>query len=159
MGITHFNKVSGVNGVYVRSATAGEIKVADADGIYKAVSGTTTVNISGSEGVVSHFWTLASTALGTAAYYTAPYACNVAGYVNFTVSSGTGRVVAVAHGSAGDNALATASGVTGSVGASVAMTASADTTFTAGEVMKFTVASCATAQGMVGLTVILTKTA
>jgi len=69
MGITHFNKVSGVNGVYVRSATAGEIKVADADGIYKAVSGTTTVNISGSEGVVSHFWTLASTALGTAAYY------------------------------------------------------------------------------------------
>ena len=87
----------------------------------------------------------------------APYACTVAGYVAWSVSSGTGRVVAVAHGSAGDNALSTgATGVTGTIGAVVAMTASADTTLSAGEVFRVTSASCATAQP-VGVTIILTK--
>jgi len=89
-------------------------------------------------------------------YFTAPYACTLSGYVNFQVSSGTGRSVSVAHGSAGDNALYTATQVTtGTIGVSVAFTASATATVTAQEVIKVTCTSCATAQ-VYGVTIVMT---
>ena len=156
MGYSHFDgiAVTGSSGLAVGSATAGETVIIDSSGnIYDGGS----VQQNTAQGVMQHSWVTASTAAASDYYFTAPYACSVSGYVNFAVSSGTGRIVAVAHGSAGDNALATASGVTGSIGASVAMTASADVTFTAGEVMKCSLASCATTQTEVGLTVMLTK--
>lgn len=94
-----------------------------------------------------HFNLIAGAAGTQVIYFAAPYACTVAGNVVMTVSSGTGRVVSVAHGSAGDNALATAAtGVTGTVAKLVTMAASADVTMTANEIMKVTCATCATAQ-------------
>lgn len=91
-------------------------------------------------------------------WWRAPYACTLSGYVVYGVSSGTGRVVSVAHGSAGDNALATGTaGVTGTVGIAVAFVASASASCTAGEVMRIACTSCATVQNY-GVTLVLAKT-
>lgn len=162
MGYTHHDAiaVTGTGGLAFGTATAGETRVIDSSGnitVAGTLTGSAGVSYDTYQGVMTHAWVTASTAVAPSYYYTAPYACSVAGYVNFAVSSGTGRIVAVSHGSAGDNALATASGISGSIGASVAMTASADVTFTAGEVMKCSLASCATVQTEVGLTILLTK--
>jgi len=94
-----------------------------------------------------HFNIVVAAGAAQVIYFAAPYACTVSGNVVMTVSSGTGRVVSIAHGSAGDNALATAvTGVTGTVAKLVTMAASADVTMTASEIMKVTCATCATAQ-------------
>lgn len=155
MGYTHYNSISvtGTGGFAVGSATAGETRIIDSSGDTYKPSGT---QLSTKEGVMNFYLSGSSTA-AQVQWGVAPYDCSVEGYVAWTVSSGTGRVVAVAHGSAGDNALSTGTtGVTGTIGAVVAMTASADTTFSAGEVFRITCTSCATAQP-VGITVILTK--
>lgn len=95
---------------------------------------------------------------GGTTWHVAPYACDIAANVGFSVSSGTGRVVSVAHGSAGDNALATAvTGALGTVGKVVAMTASAVPSLTSGEVFRVVQATCATSQ-VCGVTIVLTKT-
>ena len=91
-------------------------------------------------------------------WFVSPYACNISGWVSFGVSSGTGRTVAVVHGSAGSNAIATAEQVTtGTVGVAVTLTASATPSMTAQEVMRVTSTSCATAQSY-GVTILLART-
>lgn len=140
MGYTHFDKVCGVNGLFT-GAKGSEI----------SVPVNSSVNLS-----------LAQATTAAASYYiAAPIAGAVTGYVSFSVSSGTGRVVAVSDGSAGDNLCATAvTGVTGTIGAVVAMTASSGgNTCTAGQSLKVTIASCGTAQVQVGATVVFTPTA
>jgi len=103
-----------------------------------------------------HFNLVVAAASSQLVYFAAPYACTISANVIMTVSSGTGRVVSVAHGSAGDNALATAvTGVTGTVAVLVAMAASADATCTANEIMKVTCTTCATAQ-VYGITLKMT---
>jgi hypothetical protein len=104
-----------------------------------------------------HFNLIAAGAGTQVVYFNAPYACTISANVVMTVSSGTGRVVSIAHGSAGDNALATAvTGATGTVALTVAMAASADVTCTASEIMKVTCATCATAQ-VYGVTMKMTN--
>jgi len=103
-----------------------------------------------------HFNIIAAAGSAITTYFTAPYACTLSGYANFAISTGTGRTVSVAHGSAGDNVMATATQVTtGTIGVAVAMAASATATVTAAEVIKVTCTSCATAQ-VYGVTVIMT---
>jgi len=90
-------------------------------------------------------------------YFTAPYACTFSGFLNTHVSTGTGRSVSIAHGSAGDDIMAVAAFVTnGTVGVSVAFTASATATVTANEVVKVSCTSCATAQ-VYGVTIVMTN--
>jgi hypothetical protein len=139
MGFTHFDKVCGVNGVYV-GAKGSET------GVFAGTS--VLVNV-----------TEASTAANTQ-YIVAPIAGAVTGYAALSVSAGTGRVVSVALGSAGDNLCATAvTGVTGTIGASVVMSASSGgNTCTAGQALRVVLASCATAQVQVGVTVVFTPT-
>jgi hypothetical protein len=87
-----------------------------------------------------------------------PFAASLSGKVVCSVSSGTGRLVAVAHGSAGDDAIAIpATGVTGTIGAVVTMVASATATCTASECLRLVTGSCATAQ-VYGVTVVFAKT-
>ena len=103
-----------------------------------------------------HFNLLCAAASTGSVYFSAPYACTLAGYVNFNVSSGTGRTVLVKHGSAGDNCLVTAEQVTtGTIGAQVACTTSL-ATVSAAEIMHISATSCATAQ-VYGITVIMTN--
>ena len=104
-------------------------------------------------------WNIVNAAgTGLTMWWRAPYACTITGHVIYAVSSGTGRTVAVAHTSAGDNALATATaGVTGTVGVVVALVASASASATAGEIMRITTTTCATAQ-VYGVTIVLAKT-
>lgn len=95
----------------------------------------------------------------TTYWWRAPYACNLSGYVIYGVSSGTGRTVSVAHGSAGDNALATGtSGVTGTVGIAVAFVASASASATAGETMRFVVVGSTVTAQQFGICLVLAKT-
>jgi hypothetical protein len=99
-------------------------------------------------------------AAGSAATYwiRAPWACNLSGYVIYGVSSGTGRTVSVAHGSAGDNALATeTAGVSGTVGVAVLFVASASASATAGETLRIVTTTCATAQNY-GVMLVMAKT-
>lgn len=104
------------------------------------------------------FWSTLAAGSSTTIWWTAPYACNISGRVVYAVSSGTGRTVSVAHGSAGDNALATATaGVSGTVGAVVAMVASASASATAWETMRIVTTTCATAQTY-GITLLLART-
>ena len=94
----------------------------------------------------------------TTFWWRAPFACNLSGYVIYSVSSGTGRTVSIAHGSAGDNALATGTaGVTGTIGIAVAFVASASASATAGETMRIVTTTCATGQNY-GVCLVLTKT-
>jgi len=104
-------------------------------------------------------WTVVNAAgTGLTMWWRAPFACDISGHVIYAVSSGTGRTVAVAHTSAGDNALATATaGVTGTIGVVVALAASAVPSATAGEIMRITTTTCATAQAY-GVTIVLAKT-
>lgn len=135
-GIAHFNKVSGINGVY-KGANGSEVL------------------ISGSEGVMLINIAQATTAT-VDTYITAPYAASLSGYVALSVSAGTGRVVTVNAGSAGAELGTTAvTGVTGTIGAAVAFTGSANCS--AGQVLRVNLASCATAQVQASLTLILTK--
>ena len=135
MGYTHFDKVVGNNGIFVGSK-----------GSETALTPSATVNV------------LAATTAAASQYIVAPIAGNVTGYVAFSVSAGTGRVVSVSDGSAGDNLCATAvTGVTGTVGAVITMSASSGgNTCTAGQALKVALASCATAQVQAGVTVLFT---
>ena len=91
-------------------------------------------------------------------WFVAPYACNISGWVALAISSGTGRIVSIAHGSAGDNAMATAdTGVSGTVGTVITMAASASASATAQEVMRVVTTTCATAQTY-GVTLLLART-
>ena len=111
--------------------------------------------------VIYHTVVCTSTVI-TTAFWRAPYACSLSGYVQATaISTATTQHVYVAHTSAGDNALAVLGatlGAVGTVGLPVVFTASATATCTAGEVMRFVVAgSTATAQTF-GITLVLAKT-
>ena len=135
-GITHFNKVSGNNGVY-KGANGSEVLISGSEGV-------TTVN-------------LAQATTATVDYYiVAPYAASMSGYVVLSVSAGTGRVVTVNAGSAGAELGTTAiTGVTGTIGAVIAFTGSANVT--AGQSLRVNLASCATAQVQAALTIVWTK--
>ena len=154
MGYTHFDGVSvGSTGLAVGTRTAGETQIIDSSGNVYKPSGT---QLNTAEGVVNFAAVLAA-ASATTIWWVAPYACNLAGYVSLAVSGGTGRVIAVAHGSGGDNAVATATlGASGTIGVVVSMAASAVPSATALEPMRITIASCATAQTY-GVTLVLTK--
>lgn len=135
-GYVHFNKVSGINGVY-KGAAGSEVL------------------ISGREGVTDLSIAQATTA-AVDTYMVAPYNASFSGYVVFSVSSGTGRVVTVNAGSAGAELGTTAvTGVTGTLGAVVALTGSANVT--AGQALRINLASCATAQVQVGVVINWTK--
>jgi hypothetical protein len=152
-GYTHFKKVSGKEGLYT-GAAGSEIKVANGGVLYKGTAGAE-VAVTGSEGVISIAIAQATTA-AVDVYLPAPYAASLSGYAVFSVSSGTGRVVTVNDGSAGAELGTTAiTGVTGTIGAVIAFTGSANVT--AGQALRINLASCATAQVQVGLTLALTK--
>jgi hypothetical protein len=162
MGYTHHDAISvtGSGGIAVGSASAGEsvvINTAGALTLAGAITATGDITIGGvqqntAQGVLQ----TASTDGGTT-WHVSPYACNITASVALSVSSGTGRVVSVVHGSAGDNAASWAGGASGTIGAVKAMTASAVPSLTAGEVFRVVQASCATAQ-ISGVTIVLTKT-
>jgi hypothetical protein len=103
-----------------------------------------------------HFNVLCAAASTGSVFFSAPYNCTLSGYVNFTVSAGTGRTVLVKHGSAGDNCLVTATqAATGTIGKQVACTTSL-ATVSAAETMHVSISSSATAQ-VYGVTVIMTN--
>ena len=103
-----------------------------------------------------HFNLLCAAASTGSIYFSAPYACTLSGYVNYNVSSGTGRSVLVTHGSAGANCLIAAEQVTtGTIGAQVTCTTSL-ATVSAAEIMQVVATSCATAQ-VYGITVVMTN--
>ena len=173
---THFNKVSGVNGVFIGSATAGETRIADSTGLYVGtgtgssnyrvagtagvykVVGSSTVNIATQEGLMTIPIVMASTAAVTTWIVAPPYAATMTCDVGLAISSGTGRIVSVTHGSAGNDALALAAqGASGTIGVVVAMTASAVPTCSASEILRVVAGSCATAQTY-GVTITFTKT-
>jgi hypothetical protein len=137
MGYTHFDKVSGVNGV-AKGAPGSEIL------------------ISGNEGIITTgLWTANETQ-----YFRIPYKATWTGYAAYAVSTGTGRAVTVSLDSAGAE-----QGTTGDVtptqttviGAAVAITNSANSTLAAGQVIKVALGTCATSQTHVGVTLVLTK--
>jgi len=136
MGYTHFDKVCGVNGVFV-GAKGSEVQMN---------SGAIPLNIAA-----------ASTAAVTI-YTVAPAAGTISGYAVFSVSAGTARSVTVTAGSAGAELLTTGTlGVTGTIGAVQTMSnTSGTTTVSAGDSLKVTLASCATAQVQVGVTLAIT---
>ena len=165
MGYSHFNglAVTGSSGLAVGTASAGETRVMSSSGAITAPAGAAITGSSGvthesleQAGIITHMFNQASTATLTSVYYTAPYACNVSGYVTYSLTGGTGRLVSVAHGSAGDDALALSSN-TGAL-AQLALTASANVAFAAGDSIRVHFDSCGTAQTYVGLTILLTKT-
>ena len=159
MGYTHFNKLSSTNGYAVGSA-GSETEIVDSSGNITcpaALTGSAGVSYDTNQGVLNFETTLAAGS-STVMWFVAPYACNITGYCAFAVSSGTGRTVAVAHGSAGYNAVAIpATGTTGTIGKVITMTASAVPSATAQEVMRIVTSTCATAQSY-GVTLVLTKT-
>ena len=91
-------------------------------------------------------------------YITVPSACTIgSGYLNCSVSAGSGRSMTVSHGSAGDDLMAVATFTSnGTIGVAIAFTASATTTVTAAEVLKVSWTSCATAQHY-GITMVMTS--
>lgn len=134
MGYTHFDKVSGVNGLY-KGAKGSEVLV------------------TGSEGVITLNVALATTDASDQ-YLTVPYNASFSGYAAFGSSAGTGRAVVISQ--AGTEVGKTAvTGANGTVGAPIAITGSAN--ITAGSLLKVAIASCATAQVSCGVTLILTK--
>jgi hypothetical protein len=147
MGYTHFNRLSSTNG-YSIGAAGSESEVIDSSGNITAADIAVTGAYSSSAGntVGQACLSVTSTDGGTD-WITAPFAATITAYAALTVSSGTGRVIAVVHGSAGDNAVAMPTqGVTGTIGKVVTFTASAVPTCTAQEVMRVVQATCATAQ-------------
>ena len=171
MGYTHFDKVDGVNGLFtgakgseqkiaaagiLYTGTAGsEVKVADNGVLYKGTSGSE-VAITGSEGLITLVYDSAGGVGQTVPYFTAPYNASLAGYVNFSVSAGTGRQVTVTTLSGGAVGTTAVIAANGTVGVPVAMTFSADLTAGSGYLVAMT--SCATAQTGVTVNLILTKT-
>ena len=167
MAWTHFKGLCSTSSGFAVGPAGSEsvvISTAGAVTVAGAVTATGDITTSGdiiADGVVQNeaqgVMTVATTDGGTS-WHVAPYACNVTGYVGLSVSSGTGRVISVVHGSAGDNALSIATGATGTIGKVLAMTASAVPSFTAGEIFRVVQATCATAQ-VSTCTIIMTKTA
>ena len=160
MGYTHHDKISVVNGLAFGSATAGETVVMDSTGnvtVAGTLTGSAGVSYDTNQGVMS-FATILAAGSSTTIWFVAPYACDITGYCSYVVSSGTGRTVSIAHGSAGDNVCATATaGATGTIGVVVGMVASAVPSAMAQEVMRVVTTTCATAQTY-GVTLVLTKT-
>lgn len=161
MGYTHFNKVVGVEGIYV-GAKGSETAVIASSGTISGsniiASGTvykgSTINIGSAEGmIVTSLWTANETQ-----YFRVPYACTWTGYACYTVSAGTGRAVTVTLGSAGaEQGTTGAVGALGTQGAAVIITNSAGSTLAAGQVVKVTLGTCATSQTHVGVVLTLTK--
>src|SRR3990167_9795634 len=112
---THFNKVSGVNGVFTGSATAGETRVADAGTLYvgsgtgssnyaiastagiNKIVGTSTVSLSTYEGIEQFHIVMAATAAETHWIVAPPYGATMECQVGLGVGSGAGRLVLVVH--------------------------------------------------------------
>ena len=146
MGYTHFDKISTTSGYAVGTSTAGETLLIGASGDVKSS--------------VSTILAAASTA-AVYGYLAAPAAGTVSGYATYSVSAGTGRAVTVTVGSAGAILLQTgAVAASGTQGKAVTMSnTSGTTTVSAGQTMKIALASCATAQITVGVTLIFTPSA
>jgi len=134
-GYTHFNKISGISGLYKGSAGAE-------------------ILVSGNEGLIT-------VSLGTANEFKSvkiPYQCTWTGYACYAVSAGTGRAITISLGSAG-----TEQGTTGAVGAlgtngqAVAITNSAGSTLAAGQLLGIALGTCATSQTDVTVILSLTK--
>ena len=160
MGYTHHKGISLTDEGLAVGAAGSESVVMNSAGditVVGTLTGSAGTSYDTSHAVVSILLAPAAAAAQTV-YFTSPYACDIAAVCNFGVSSGTGRTVSVVHGSAGDNAFATTStGVTGTVGVAVTMTASALPSATSGEILSITSTTCATAQEF-GVTLTLTKT-
>jgi len=157
MGYTHFDKISVKNGGDFAVGSAGsETVVISSAGVHQTSAGTDLLGV-----VPLHVNIMPVTTGAATVYLSAPIAGTVTGYTNFSVSAGTGRVTTVTVGSAGAILLGTAvTGANGTIGVPVAMTnTSGTTTIAAGGAISAAVASCATAQVSVGVTLIFTPTA
>lgn len=134
-GYVHFNKVSGINGVF-KGKPGSEVQ------------------ISGGEGVLNcNLWTAAELR-----YFRVPYQCTWTGYAVYAVSAGTGRAVTISLDSAGaEQGTTGAVGALGTSGTAVAITNSAGSTLAAGQILKVTLGTCATAQTDVAVTILLEK--
>ena len=155
MGYTHHDAISatGTGGIAV-GAKGSETRLIDSDGKFYKASGT---QLDTAEGILN-FNIVNAAGTGITQWFVAPYAATISANVTLSVSSGTGRTVAVVHGSAGDNALGlAATGATGTIGKVVALTASVVPTCTASEPMRIVTSTCATAQ-LYGVTLTFTKT-
>jgi len=152
MGYSHHDAISvtGTGGFAVGSKVDGETRIIDSSGNISDGNG---IQQNVSQGVMS----LAQQTDGGTGWHIAPYDCDVTGYVCLSVSSGTGRVVSVAHGSVGDDLMAWSGGTTGTIGVVIALTASAVPSLTAQEPFRLVVGTCATAQ-LSSVTLVLTKT-
>lgn len=133
-GYTHFNKISGINGVYT-GARGSESPI--------PTTGAVAVQV-----------LLATTAAGDA-YVVTPLAGVVTGYACFAVSAGTGRLVTVTDG-ATEVCKTAVTGANGTVGAPVTMTVKRTTATPIGTTLKVAVASCATAQVACTATLVIT---
>jgi len=140
LGQTHFDKVCGVNGVYV-GAKGSEVSVPTVASVHVNLMPVTT-------GAASTF-------------IVAPIAGTVSGYVAHSVSAGTGRVTTVTVGSAGDILCETAvTAANATIGVPVVLTnTSGTTTIAKGASMKVSTLSCGTAQVSIGVALTFTPTA
>ena len=135
-GYTHFNKVSGKNGVY-RGAQGSEVSYPQSVSIAVPITAANTTN-----------------------YVAAPIAGAVSGYVSWGVSTGTNHAVLVREGSAGTTlAYSGTVGVVAVIGTVTALTVSSPNTVSAGQALSVYMDSCATAQALTMAVITFTPTA
>jgi len=155
MGYTHFDKISAENGIAIGAKGSETVCVSSA-GVVQTSAGTELLGV-----VPVHVEVNGTSTAALSTYTVAPIAGNVTGYVTWVTSAGTGRAVTVYVGSAGAELLQmTAVGNTGTLGAVSTLTNTSGTTaITKGASIRIGMASCATAQPIVGCTLMFTPTA
>jgi len=133
MGITHFDGVSGVDGLYVGSSTGGETRVAGPGGYIYAGTGTANYRIDDATYMVFPYTFASSSAASQVGPYPVPYACDVVGVVVqqgsvFPAAPGT---MIIRKGTAGDVVTTysmTSAGTASSVQTTTAITGTASVT-------------------------------